>query len=342
VSASSEHRPSIREVAKRAGVATSTVSRVMNSHIDVSPRMRERVGAAVRDLGYRPDILAQGLRTKTTRAIGVIVSDIADPLLAAAVAGVERRLRAAGYAVYLASLERDAELDLESIRLLAQRRVDGLILGLSEERNPAAVELLRAANVPLVLLDRDLPRGVRASRAVFDHASGMQRATRTLLDMGHREIALIVGDAGRSAHERERAVLQAVSGAVSGCHCRVFSGEHTAEFGGQATRQLLDSASAPTALIAGGRLLLHGALRVCHERGLRLGIDLSLIGCDDDDLADLHDPPIAAIVSDPVAIGMASAELVLEILDGAPAARDVALPTEFVLRASCGPPRRDR
>ena len=184
MSASSEHRPSIREVAKLAGVATSTVSRVMNSHIDVSPGMRERVYAAVRDLGYRPDILAQGLRTKTTRAIGVIVSDIADPQLAAAVTGIERRLRAAGYAVFLANLERDVEVDLESIRLLTQRRVDGLIVGLSEERYPATVELLRAANVPLVLLDRDLPSGVRASRVVFDHASSMQRATRTLLEHG--------------------------------------------------------------------------------------------------------------------------------------------------------------
>ena len=323
VSASSEHRPSIREVAKLAGVATSTVSRVMNSHIDVSPRMRERVYAAVRDLGYRPDILAQGLRTKTTRAIGVIVSDIADPLLAAAVTGVERGLRAAGYAVYLANLERDVELDLESIRLLAQRRVDGLILGLSEERYPATAELLRAANVPLVLLDRDLPAGVPASRVVFDHGSSMQRATRTLLELGHREIALIVGDVGRSAHERESALLRTVAAAGPECHCRVYSGALSAEFGEQATQQLLDSASAPTALIAGGRLLLHGALRVCRERELQLGVDLSLVGCDDDELAELHVPPIAVIVSDPVAIGVASAELLLEVLDGVSDAREV-------------------
>jgi DNA-binding LacI/PurR family transcriptional regulator len=113
VADSRPHRASIREVAQRAGVATSTVSRAVNQHVDVSPGMRERVNVAVRELGYRPDILARGLRTRRTMSVGFTVSDISNPVLASAVTGADRRPRQAGYSLLLTNSEGDAELDLE-------------------------------------------------------------------------------------------------------------------------------------------------------------------------------------------------------------------------------------
>ncbi len=300
--------------------------------------MREIVNAAVRDLGYRPDMLAQGLRTRKTLSVGFTVSDIANPVLASAITGAERRLRQAGYSLLLTNSEGDPELDAENIRLLQQRRVDGLILSLAEERHPATVELLREADVPIVLLDRDTPEGLGVSRVTFNHRSGMLAATRHLLELGHREIALIVGGPRGPARERRLGVEQAVASAGNGSRCVVYEGPFSIAYGEQATQGILSAATPATAVIAGGNLLMHGALRAFRERGIQLGVDMSFVGCDDVAVAELHTPQIAVVRRDMVSIGEASADLLLELLKGSSGTKEVTLPTEFVARPSCAAP----
>jgi LacI family transcriptional regulator len=331
-------RSNIRAVAEHAGVAMSTVSRALNGHVDVSPAMRERIDSAARELGYRPNILAQGLRTRRTRSVGITVSDLSDPALAAAVAGAERQLRRAGYSVLLTSSERAAELDRENIRLLMQRSVDGFILGLSDAQHPALADLLREAEVPIVLLDHDVPAGLAVSRVVFDHHAGMTRAARHLLALGHREIALIVGGRARPARERRLAVTSAVDEAGGGCHCVVYDGSFSVAHGERSAGRILDRTPQASAIIAGGTLLLRGALRAIRARGLRLGVDVSLVGCDDVLVADLHTPPIALVYPDMRSIGLAAADLLLEQMLTPAACRQISLPTRFSRRPSCGPP----
>jgi LacI family transcriptional regulator len=328
-------RATIRAVAERAGVAMSTVSRVMNGHMDVSDAMRERIEEAVRDLGYRPDMLAQGMRTRKTRSVGFTVSDISNPVFAAAVTGAERRLRRAGYSLLLTSSENDPELDLENIRSLTQRCVDGFILGLADERHVATGAMLAETRVPIVLLDRDMPAGVRASRVVFDHRAGMTRATQHLLDLGHREIALIVGGPQRPASERREAVVGAV--AAAGCRCVVYEGPFSIAYGERAAHEILDAEPDVSAIIAGGNVLMHGALRSFRARGLRLGSDLSFVGCDDVLVAEVHAPQIAVVRRDMGSMGLAAADLLLERMTTPAGTREITLPTEFVLRPSCGP-----
>ena len=199
-------RAGMREVAQRAGVAMSSVSRVLSGHPDVSPKMREAVLAAVAELGYRPDMLAQGLRSRKTFSVGFTVSDIANPVLAGIVTGAEKRLRLAGYSLLLTNSEGDADLDAEHIRLLEQRRVDGLLLSLAEEHHPATVRALRELDLPTTLVDRDIPEGIRARSAIFDHRAGMAAAAQHLLDLGHRDVALIIGGPQLPARERRRGV----------------------------------------------------------------------------------------------------------------------------------------
>src|SRR4029077_17584108 len=150
----------------------------------VSPRMRQVVMAAVRDKGYQHDMLAQGLRRGKTFSVGFTVSDIANPVLSEIVTGAEKRLRKAGYSLLLTNSEGNPELDVEHIMLLERRRVDGLILSLAEEHHPETVAALQQVGVPVVLVDRDVPRGVRARCAAFDHASGMRAAAEHLLGLG--------------------------------------------------------------------------------------------------------------------------------------------------------------
>ena len=328
----------MREVAERAGVAMSSVSRVLSGHPDVSPKMRQVVMDAVRDLGYQPDMLAQGLRRGKTFSVGFTVSDIANPVLAEIVTGAEKRLREAGYSLLLTNSEGNPELDVEHISLLARRRVDGFILSLAEENHPETVTALGQLTVPVVLVDRDVPPGIDAACAAFDHASGMRAATRHLLGLGHRQFALITGGPERPARERRRAVEEELGAAGDGARCRVYGGEFTVEHGRRATTAILAEEPRPTAIIAGGNMLMQGALLALQDAGVEVGAEISFVGCDDIAIAELHRPPIAVVRRDVPAVGVAAAELLLAELDDTDdRPREVVLPTEFVARASCAP-----
>jgi LacI family transcriptional regulator len=337
-------RPGMREVADRAGVAMSSVSRVLSGHPDVSQKMRQVVMAAVRELGYRPDMLAQGLRRGTTFSVGFTVSDIANPVLAEVVTGAEKRLREAGYSLLLTNSEGDPALDVEHISLLERRRVDGLILSLAEEHHPETVEALRRVTVPVVLVDRDVPPGVRARCVAFDHASGMRAAAEHLLSLDHREFALIIGGPERPARERRHAVEETLAAAHDGARCAVYDGDFSVAYGRRAMRQILSTTPRPTAVIAGGNMLMQGALLALHAAQVEVGRDISFVGCDDLAIAEIHQPPVAVVRRDIPAAGIGAAELLLGQLE--PGDRNhedtpeqILLPTEFVARPSCGPVR---
>jgi LacI family transcriptional regulator len=329
----------MRDVARRAGVAQSSVSRVLSEHPDVSPKMRAAVMAAVEDLGYLPNLLAQGLRSSKTMSVGFTVSDIGNPILAQAVTGAEKRLRNAGYSLLLTNSEGNPELDASMIRLLAQRRVDGMLLSLADESHPATADVLREMT-SAVLLDRDSPGGIALSRVIFDHHAGMFAATRHLLELGHREIALIVGGPRRPAHERRRGVLDA-AGDVAGANVVVHEADFSVESGRQATVAVLARPTRPTAVIAAGNMLMQGALHALRDAGVRVGEELSFVGCDNASLSELHDPPIAVVSRDMRTLGERGAELLLAQMEGDETIREVVLPTTFLSRPSCqSPPAR--
>ena len=335
-------RPGMREVAERARVSMSSVSRVLSGHPDVSPRMRRVVLEAVRELNYQPDMLAQGLRSGKTLSVGFAVSDIANSVLAEIITGAEKRLRAAGYSLLLTNSEGEPGYDVEHISLLERRRVDGLILSLVDENHPDVVAALRQVACPLVLVDRDIPAGITASRAAFDHALGMRQATMHLLELGHRRFALIAGGPERPARERRNAVAQTLA-AVPDAEHRVYLGGFSVEHGRRATTEILAQEPRPTAIIAGGNMLMEGALMTLKEAGVRLGQDISFVGCDDVPVAEFHQPPIAVVRRDLCAVGEAAADLLLLDLKAATAngelPREIVLPTEFIARPSCAPVR---
>lgn len=335
-------RPGMREVAERAGVAMSSVSRVLSGHPDVSVEMRQTVETAVRELGYRPDLLAQGLRSQQTFSVGFAVSDIANPVLADAITGAERRLRSAGYSLLLTDSEGNAEFDAAQIRILDQRRVDGFLLSLVDERHPQTAETLRSIDVPIVLLDRDRPANVEVQRVCYDHRKGMEDAAQHLVNLGHRDIALISGGPRRPARQRREGVEQALKRAGVDVGVTIVEGSFSVEHGYRATIDLLRRTPRPTAIIAGGNILMRGALRAIHERGVRIGLDISFVGCDDIAVAEFHDPPISVVRRDTRALGERAAELLLAAFGGTSAPSDVILPTEYVSRPSCAAPVRGK
>jgi LacI family transcriptional regulator len=327
----------MREVAELAGVAMSSVSRVLSGHPDVSPRMRERVLAAVDELGYKPDLLAQSLRRRETLSIGFVVADISNPLFAEIVMGAERELRAAGYSMLLTHSEGDPAQDAAHIRLFDQRRVDGLILSLAREADRETLDALSRVEMPTVLIDREPLEGIDAARVLSDHRTGMTAAVAHLAELGHRRVGLVVGRAVRPATERLKAFREAC--AARGLEGVVREGTFSVETGARETVALLDAPETPTALIIGGNQMMIGALTVLAERGVELGRDISFIGCDDIPVTSLYRPPIAVVRRDNHELGRVAAELLLARLRGE-ATGDIVLPTEFVPRPSCAPPAR--
>jgi len=326
----------MRDVARRAGVGASSVSRVLAGHPDVSDRMRETVMAAVEELGYRPDLLARGLRSGRTGTVGFVVADIANPMVAQTVTGAERRLREAGYSMLLTNSEGEAEQDAGSIELLEQRSVDGLLLLLSDERNPGTVAALRRAECPVVLLDRDDPEGTGIARVTFDHRPAMAAATRSLLRAGHRRIGLLIGGPRRPSRERRAGVEEAIA-AEPEARLDVFEGALTVADGEAAVGRLLDADPRPTAVVAAGNVLCEGALLAFARLGVRIPEDISMISCDESLAASVHDPPISVVSRDMSALGLRGAELLIDLLEGSGPAREEVLPTEFVERRSVAP-----
>jgi LacI family transcriptional regulator len=332
-----------RAVAARAGVAVSSVSRVLNDHADVSDGLRARVLAAVEELGYRPDPVAQSLRSGATRTIGCIVRDIANPLFGDIVKGAESVLHSAGYSLLVSNTDGDIGLDVEYIELFLRRRVDGLLLSLQAEDNDKMIDALQQASCPLVLLDRDVP-ALSASAVLCDHFTGIVTAVRHLVEVGHRRIGLIAGQPViRVSRERRRGFDEAL--ALSGLSVAgelVRLGPYAAEFGYTSTVELLDLADPPTALVAGGIQFTMGSLRALHERGVRVGAEMSFISADDIDWLELHDPPISVVKRDHVRMGHLGADLLLRTLGGDQHPRFEPVGTTYVQRASVRAPEVSR
>lgn len=316
----------------------SSVSRVLSDHPDVSSAMRERVLAAVRELGYEPNLLAQSLRRQETLSVGFVVGDIGNPILAEIVSGAETFLREAGYSMLLTNSEGDPALDVAHIRLFEQRRVDGLILSTADDPDPETVAALRRIRIPIVLVDREVADDVGASRVLSDHRAGMGAAVRHLLELGHRRIALITGPRVRPATERVRALEEVFATEGLARTYRIAEGSFSAEYGERAMEELLRAEAPPTAVIAGGNQIMVGALRAVAARGVELGRELSFVGCDEVPVADLYRPPVALVRRDNRELGRVAADLLVRLMRGEDEPTDVLLPTEFTPRASCARP----
>jgi LacI family transcriptional regulator len=333
----------IREVALRAGVSVSTVSRVLNAYPFVSEDARQRVLEAMEELDYKPDVAARTMRTGTSLAVGFVISDISNPLFSAIAKGADTVLHPRGYSLVLANSQNDPDREAELISTLRQRRVDGIIVAVADERAPSLAE--RLATFPgCVLFDRDVP-GSTADAVLSDHAGGLAAGLEHLAKLGHRRVAIVAGTqvqlgsrarvvafrrlAQKLGFDRDRRLVRCVT--------------PSRETGYELARELLALDDPPTALVLGHNQLAVGVLEALHERSVRIPEELSLVACDDVDVTRLHEPPIDVVSRDLVDLGAAAGKLLLDRLSDRDAPpRRLVLPTRFVPRASTAAPPRHR
>jgi DNA-binding LacI/PurR family transcriptional regulator len=334
-----QRRPTIKDVAREAGVSTVTVSRVVNGSPQVQPETRARVELAMLRLGYLPNLAARSMRTSMTRTVGFLVPDLTSYPNAAVAQAAERRLAQEGYAVLLASSDYEAERERRVLEVLRTRQVDGIVLYVCDEQDAALRAAVARLDVPLVVLDRDLP--VEADAVLSEHAAAMAEAVRYLTLLGHRRMALLLTDMRvRPVRERRRGFEAAA--AAAGLDPSEQTVLLTAPAGAgsmPSALALLDRPAAPTAIIAEGSRLLRGVMLAARALSKRVPEDLSLVGIDAEDTASAASPEITCIVRDFGEIGRTAAELMLQRLSGRPPGpQRVVLPSRVVLNASCAVP----
>ena len=340
--ASPNHRVTVHDVARVAGVSIGTVSRVINGAATVKPAARERVNRAIAELGWSPSIAAQAMRGVSTRMVGFIFSDIRNPLYSAMVKGAEDVLTQHGYLLMVASSDGLPEREIALIELFARRKADGLLFTIEEEGNAAVKQALGAAKVPTVMLERELAPAIPAVGA--DHYNGTKQATEYLLSLGHRRIALISGGrTNRVGRDRLRGFREAHQNAGVQLDEQLLRlDSFSTDYSFRQTQLLLALEQPPTAMIAAGMHLLGGILPAIRVKGLRIPQDISLVASNDTLLAQLATPAISVIRYDAYSLGREAALLLLQQLKGEVTSQQavrVELPTEFLMRESCAAPK---
>lgn len=326
----------IKDVALHAGVSVTTVSHVVNDTRHVSKEGRARVEAAIRELGYVPSAVARSLKSNTTRTLGMLTPNSSNPYFAEIVRVVEDRCFAAGYTLILCNTEDESSRQSVYLKVLAERRIDGLIV-VSTGDDEALVSQLRGLPMPTVLLDREID-DPGCDLVETAHMDGGLLAVRHLLSLGHRRIACIGGPVHVSVGEQRiegwRLAL-AESGAASSVGALLWRGGFTSQGGYEAMHAILRDTHRPSAVFVCNDLMAIGALRAVHESGLRVPDDISIVGFDDIELAAYTSPPLTTVAQPKNLIGALAVDMLLERVGGRRReTRKLVLQPELRVRAS--------
>ncbi|WP_439658146.1 LacI family DNA-binding transcriptional regulator [Lentzea sp. HUAS TT2] len=327
--APARREPTMRDVAALAGVSTKTVSRVINGLPGAGTEVVDRVRAAARTLGYRPNLTASSLRRSDRRSatIGVLFEDLSNPFDAALLRAVEDHARRSGVLVLAGSSEDDHTLQRELLLSLSARRVDGVVV-MAAGGHQDALQQERDRGTPMVLVDRP-PTFGGTDCVTTTNRDSSREAVLHLAALGHRDIAFL-GDRRTlwTSQERYTGYLEGL--AQAGLTLRetlVRTDLHGADLAETATAELFDLDRPPTALFAAQNLVTVGAMRVLRARDLHR--DVAVIGFDDFPLADMLEPGITVVRQDVPGIGRRAAELILARVDG-----DTSPPVHAVVPAA--------
>jgi Transcriptional regulators len=338
--------PTLEEVAKLAGVSRSTVSRVVNQHPNVRPEVRERVWEVIRKTGYQPHAAARSLATRRTRVIGLIIPQavttlFTDPYFPILIRGVADACNAHNYHLMLSLFSRRrvqesrARQDLLYQQVLRGRYLDGVVVSSAPLDDPIFPRLLEDG-VPFIIVGR-YPHE-RANYVDVDNVARARMAVEHLLRLGHERVATITGPLNMcSGQDRLEGYRQALAArGIPVDEDLIAEGDFTEQGGQAAMRRLLPHR--PTAVFAASDMMAVGAIKVLREAGLRVPEDVAVVGFDDIPLASMVEPPLTTVRQPIEQLGSMAVELLVSLMEnpGEETVHRVVLPTELVIRASCG------
>ncbi len=325
----------IKDIARAAGVSHSTVSRALRDSPLISAGAKERIRHLAEAMGYTPNAIGRGLVTRRSGTIGLVVTTIADPFIAAVVQGIEETALGCGYNTILCNSNSEPERELKTVRALREKRVDAIIVT-SSRLGSLYLGHLREVGVPIVLINNQ--RGGDYTHSVLiDDRLGGELAGRYLASLGHREIAYIAGPPWAWASGLRLAGCRkalAERGIALGPE-RVLAGNGRADGGVEAARALLNRRSGVSALFCYNDMTAVGVLAALQRAGCRVPEDISVIGYDDVPIAEYLQPPLTTIAQPKYALGQRAMEMALALIPDEPGVRDVVLEPKLVERESC-------
>jgi DNA-binding LacI/PurR family transcriptional regulator len=333
----------IREVAKAVGASVSTISAALNNSDYVSTDMRSRIEAAIKDLGYRPNDLARGLRLQKTHSIAIVVPDLSNNFYIEVVRGAKDYSASANYTVLIGDSRESWEEERNYLDSFHRRRVDGVVRVPAIDA-PGGKAKTVLGNLPVVYADRHpTVRDTYVGRVGIDNRRAADSATRYLLSLGHREIGVIAGEAssGTSVDRLEGFAQALRSVKIRPDRSMIHRGHNDMESGHFHAMQLLTRAERPTAIFCTNNMMALGALAAIQEIGLACPEDISLLGFDDFYWATLLRPRLTVVRQPAREIGMIAARMLIDHIEGRPSIPTPSLlATQLIVRDSCCPPKR--
>ena len=333
-------RVTMRQVAERAGVSAMTVSRVINESPRVSEEARQRVEAAISELGYVPNRVARGLIRQKTGAIGLIVPDVANPFFTLVVRGAEEVAWRAGYHVILCNTQGDLERERGYLQDMLAFQVEGLLIAPVGDRSRPSLRGLTKNGVPFVLVDRSIP-GHDGDLVQGDSVAGARRLVEHLIELGHRHIGMVTEtNEVSTARDRLQGYREALAAARIQYRPELVAEASAIDVGAahDATLRLLDLLDPPTAIFAVNNIAVVGVAEAVRESGLEIPRDLALVCFDDIEHASRFLPFLTVMAQPAETFGTIATQLLLDRLAGRVSERRriVVLPADFIVRESSG------
>lgn len=311
----------IQDIADRARVSISTVSRVLNDTAPVADETRERVLSIIAELGYKPNLFARGLAGGQSRTIGVLTQLIGSPFYDVILRGILKGIDGSGYSPLFADGGWDAKKDMIALNMFVDRQVDGLILLNGHAPDELLIEI--ANEIPMIIVGRMIP-ALKEQCLPFDDFEAAHEATQYLIDTGHRRIAHITGLLNHEdALERREGYLTALKEAgIEPNLDLVIEGDFTEPSGVMAVEMLLMRGHIFSAIFAANDQMAYGAMLALHRRGLRVPEDVSIVGFDDQTPSAYLIPPLTSIHRPPLEIGETAGRALVDLMQG----RSISLP----------------
>ncbi len=329
-------RVTIKDIAKAAGVSIVTVSRAFNNKPDIDAQTKKKILAISREMNYLPNSLARSLRGNRTKSIGIVIPDISDPFYAEILHGTSKFAVRNGYQIILSVLSErgcDAEEEIEAIKTLIGKHVDGLLLQ-PEQENINYIETLKKSPVPFVLWNRQ-PKGLDCSFVLNDHEYGSFLAVNHLVSKGHKEIYYLIRmpKTGSLRLRLKGCYRAAEKNGLSENAIHLVESDDSPKNAYIAVQKLLEQGDKPTAIFAWDDIMAIGAVKAIMDKGLRIPHDIAVVGYDDIEIAAYFCPPLTTIRQKTVEIGENAAEILIRKINGEEInPKNIILQPELVIR----------
>jgi DNA-binding LacI/PurR family transcriptional regulator len=325
--------PTIRDVARKAGVSHQTVSRVINGSDDVLPDTRAAVEEAIKEMGYRPNAIARSMARGETHTLACISPNLTDYTFASVIEGAEAEARQQKYFMLSSSAAEPVAFRELVEELVGHRRVDGLIIinPYSDERHQFIPE-----NFPVVFVGAKAHEQKFCSVSLDDERVAYE-ATQHLISLGHKDIALITGPmAEECSQDRTNGYIRALNDhGIAFDSAKVLEGDWSASSGEQALLKFANSGNVPTAIFAQNDRMAMGVLSAARDLNVMVPNQLAVIGVDDMPLSSYFDPPLSTMRQDMPTLGQIATQTLLDLIQKkTPTEREVKLPAQLVVRKS--------